>query len=77
MWKDEIQPFMDFSLPLIFRLRHFFIERLNFFKIIALKTMFSLNKQATLWQKKKYVERCNTSFMKFSLTLIFLNDSCL
>ena len=55
MWKDEIQPFMDFSLPLIFRLRHFFIERLNFFKIIALKTMFSLNKQATLWQKKNQI----------------------
>ena len=46
----------------------------NVLKIIDLKTMFSSNSKQHSCRKMQYVDRCNTSFMRFSL---ILNDSCL
>jgi len=43
MWKNEIHPFMELSLPPFSFYDHFLMKDLyNFFKIIALKTKFFL-----------------------------------
>ena len=76
-WKNELRPFMELSLPLIFLLQQFFkwtTYIYNVLKIIALKTMFYSNSKKHSCRKMQYVDRCNTSFMRFSL---ILNDSCL
>ena len=66
MWKDEIHPLMELSLPLIFLVWPSFKERPNFCKIIALKPedkVFPQLRSSILAEKNNCGKmQCNKSF---------------